>query len=66
MVLVKSDVNKVEFINFLIGYVKYVEPLIHSINFYAEENILQFEFTNKMHAIRKVVVKFSQNYVVKD
>lgn len=45
---------------------RFVNPLLHEINFHAEENILQLVFTNQLGKRRKVVIKFNQKYIVKD
>lgn len=66
IIYVRPEISKVEFINFLIAYIKFIEPLLHELNFFAEENILQLVFTNKLKKIRKVAVKFHHRYVVKD
>lgn len=62
----RPEISKVEFINFLIAYIKFIEPILHELNFFAEENILQLVFTNKLKKIRKVAIKFHHRYVVKD
>ena len=66
IIYVKPEVSKVEFINFLIAYMRFVNPLLHEINFLAEENLLQLVFTNQLGRRRRVVIKFNQKYVVKD
>ena len=66
IIYVKPEVSKVEFINFLIAYMKFVNPLLHELNFRAEENLLQLVFTNQLGKRRKVVIKFNPKYVVKD
>ena len=66
IIYVRPEISKVEFINFLIAYIKFIEPVLHELNFYAEENILQLVFTNKLKKIRKIAIKFHHRYVVKD
>ena len=45
---------------------KFVNPLLHELNFRAEENLLELVFTNQLGKRRKVVIKFNPKYVVKD
>lgn len=55
-----------EFINFLIAYFRFIEPLLHELTFHPDENALELAFTNKLGTMRRIVIKFHPKYVVKD
>lgn len=62
----KEEITKAEFISFLIGYFKYIEPTLHTIKYIAEENALQIEYLNRVNQAKSVLMKFTGKYVVKD
>ena len=66
IIYVNEEISKVEFINFIIGYMKYIEPIINELHFHQQDNIIQLIFTNKVGKVRKTIIKFYEKYVVKD
>jgi hypothetical protein len=66
LIYVRPEISKVEFINFLIGYVRFIDPLLHEIIFHADDNTLELAFTQKLGKSRRIAIKFHPKYVVKD
>jgi hypothetical protein len=66
VILVRPEVGKVEFINFLIGYLRYVEPVLKCLRFHSADNALQFDFINKRKTPKSILIKFTPKYLIKD
>ena len=56
IIYVNEEISKVEFINFIIGYMKYIEPIINELHFHQQDNIIQLIFTNKVGKVRKTII----------
>lgn len=63
---VYPPVGKLEFNNFLLAYVKCIEPVIKSIVYFCSENTLKITFLNKRRHEKVLSIVFYDEYIVKD